>query len=79
MVACPSDWLVEGLSLADIEAKLGRDANHPNWLRVKELARPGDEYWWFRSPPHTWPRKVGAVEDGVSPIHEGVESSTPAE
>jgi hypothetical protein len=58
---CPSEWLREPISLDVIEAKLCRHADHPGWQRVLRQARPGDEFWWFRSPSHTWPRKVGAA------------------
>ncbi len=70
MEACPADWLVEQLTLEAIEAKLGRHASHPNWQQVKRLAQPGDEFWSFRSPPHTWPRKLGAA--GYALVRAGV-------
>jgi hypothetical protein len=70
METCPAEWLVEPFALDAIEAKLGRNASHPNWQRVKQLAQPGDEFWWFRSPPRTWPNKVGAA--GYALVRAGV-------
>lgn len=70
MNTCPVVWLVEPLTLDAIEAKLGRHANHPNWLRLKRLAQPGDEFWRFRSPPRTWPNKVGVA--GYALVRAGV-------
>jgi hypothetical protein len=66
----PASWLKEKLSLEAIEAKLKRHADHPGWQRVKHLARPGDEFWWFRSPPATIPEKVGAA--GYALVRKGV-------
>jgi hypothetical protein len=66
----PASWLVEPLALDVIEAKLGRHVNHPNWQRLKRLARPGDEFWRFRSPPHTGPNKLGAA--GYALVRAGV-------
>jgi hypothetical protein len=70
MEACPASWLQTAMSLVVIELKLGGHADHPGWKRVKQLARPGDEYWSFRSPPHTWPKKLGAA--GYALVREGV-------
>ena len=61
MATIPASWLKEKLSLEAIEAKLKRHTDHPGWQRVKRLVRPGDEFWSFRSPPATWPNKVGAA------------------
>ena len=60
METCPKDWLVEPLALDEIEVSLGHHVSHPNWQLVKRLVQAGDEFWRFRSPPHTWPNKVGA-------------------
>ena len=70
METCPADWLIEPLALKAIEAKLGRHASHSSWQRVKQLAQPGDEFWWFRSPPGSWPNKVGAA--GYALVRAGV-------
>ena len=70
MNGVPINWLQEPLSLEAIEAKLGKDANHPLWQRVKAKAKPGDEFWSFRSPAHTWPKKVGAA--GYALMRDGI-------
>jgi hypothetical protein len=70
MTRIPVSWLKEQLSPEAIEAKLKRHADHPGWQRVKSLAQPGDEFWSFRSPPATWPKKVGAA--GYALVREGV-------
>lgn len=57
--------LCEPLSPDAIEAKLGRLASHPGCQRLLRQAQPGDEFWSFRSPPHTWPRKVAAAGYGL--------------
>jgi hypothetical protein len=67
---CPADWLVEPLALDAIEAELGRFTSHAAWRRVKELARPGDEFWRFRSPRETWPKMLGAA--GYALVRDGV-------
>ena len=66
----PVDWLVEKLDLDAIEAKLRKHAAHADWIRIKRMALPGDEYWFFRSPAHTIPRKVGAA--GYALVRDGV-------
>ncbi len=66
----PVSWLIERLSLEAIETKLGQRVSHPNWIELKTLTQDGDEFWWFRSPPHTWSCKVGAA--GYVLVREGV-------
>ncbi len=61
METCPAAWLVEPIAIDAIEAELGRQVIHPKWQQVKRLSQAGDEFWRFRSPPHTWPKKVGAA------------------
>ena len=69
MASVPASWLQEPMALEAIEAKLGRHAGHPQWQRVKSQARPGDEFRAFRSPPHTWPKKLGAA--GYALVRKG--------
>ncbi len=70
MASIPAEWLVERLTLEVIEAKLRHHIHHVNWNRLKRLAQPGDEYWFFRSPPQTWPAKVGAA--GYALVRNGM-------
>src|SRR5438093_926931 len=70
MNAIPKSWLVEQVSLEAVESRLKRHAVHPGWQRVKRLAQSGDEFWSFRSPPATWPKKVGAA--GYALVRKGV-------
>jgi hypothetical protein len=70
MGSIPTSWLRDQLSLEAIEAKLKRHADHPGWQRVKSLAQAGDEFWSFRSPPATWPKKLGAA--GYALVRKGV-------
>jgi hypothetical protein len=69
MTTIPTNWLDERLSLEAIEAKLKRHADHPGWQSVKDLAQKGDEFWSFRSPAATWPKKLGAA--GYALVREG--------
>jgi hypothetical protein len=70
MAAIPASWLTERLSPEVIEMKLKRRADHPGWQRLKRLARPGDEFWSFRSPPPTWSERLGAA--GYALVRRGV-------
>jgi hypothetical protein len=70
MTTIPASWLKEKLSLEAIEAELKRHTDYPGWPRVKSLARPGDEFWSFRSPSATWPKKIGAA--GYALVRGGV-------
>ena len=70
MEAVPASWLTEHLSLEAVEAKFKRHTDHPGWQRVKRLAQSGDEFWSFRSPAATWPKKLGAA--GFALVRKGV-------
>jgi hypothetical protein len=65
-----ASWLQELLPLAAIETRLKSHSSHPGWQRLKDLAQPGDEFWSFRSPSHTWPAKLGAA--GYALVRNGV-------
>jgi hypothetical protein len=69
MTTIPMSWLQEQISLDVIEMKLEGETNHPNWQKLKRLAQKGDEFWLFRSPPATWPKKLGAM--GYALVREG--------
>jgi prevent-host-death family protein len=66
----PANWLKKQLTDEAIEAKLKRRANLPGWQRLKRLAKPGDEFWSFRSPPPTWAQKLGAA--GYALVRDGI-------
>jgi len=70
MTKIPPNWLTERLSPEAIEVKLKRLADYPDWQRLKGVAQRGDEFWSFRSPPATWPAKVGAA--GYALVRQGV-------
>ena len=65
-----ASWLQERMSIAAVEEQLKRRTNHPSWLRLKASVQPDDEIWSFRSPPHTWPAKLGAA--GYALVRKGV-------
>ncbi len=66
----PQAWLVEKLDLDVIETKLRKHAAHAGWIRLKRMALPGDEYWFFRSPAQMIARKVRAA--GYALVRDGV-------
>jgi hypothetical protein len=70
MKVIPASWLTGRMSVAAIEKRLKQHTDHPGWQRLKGLAQAGDEFWSFRSPPATWPRKLGAA--GYALVREGV-------
>jgi hypothetical protein len=58
-------WLTERLTVEAAEARWKPLRKNPRWYKLKE----GDELWNFRSPPRTWPAKLGAA--GVALVRNG--------
>lgn len=67
----PIEWLVEEVSIATVDHDLGR---HPisacEWNIVKGKIVEGDECWTFRSPAHTWAKRMGRA--GFAIVRNGV-------
>ena len=78
----PTEWLIRRLSsirAAEAEMRKDRVGHHisgPQWRHLKRSWRPGDEIWYFDSPPETW--QVLAGRRGYALVRDGVafESST---
>jgi predicted RNA-binding protein with PUA-like domain len=61
-------WLTERVTV-EAEAQWKPLRNYPLWYKLKASMKDGDELWNFRSPPHTWPAKLGAA--GVALVRDG--------
>jgi hypothetical protein len=62
-------WLTDRISYEAAEQRFQRFANSPQWRAFLGNFQTGDELWNFRSPPATWPRKVGAA--GIAIVRDG--------
>ncbi|HLV81572.1 MAG TPA: hypothetical protein VKT32_14895 [Chthonomonadaceae bacterium] len=59
----PSAWLYQQVSLEEIEksADLPVPADSAAWTAFLAQMRPGDQLWYFISPPDTWRHLAGRL------------------
>jgi hypothetical protein len=71
----PRTWLEQRVTLEQAEAEnsstgLPFGGVHEGWLALKAKARPGDQFWYFMSPPETWRHRAG--RSGVALVRDGI-------
>jgi hypothetical protein len=74
MHVVPTEWLKEQVTVADAEAANFQGGKpfgfqHLKWERLKGKMAPGDELWFFTSPPHTWVHLMG--REGYAVVRQG--------
>src|SRR5215831_15614553 len=60
----PKEWLVQCISIPDIEAKYTYDGIvfgflHNEWIALRSKVLPGDEVWEFSNGPEAWEKLMG--------------------